>query len=148
MQIAKVYVNELEAQTIYAKKITKGLRGGRVTLEYAGGIWEGLTKNVAFTNGLETVGIYGAGLEAEIPPEVTDTAGVEIRVGVSGVDGTGVVIPTVWASLGEVLEAAPSDFEEVDKELTRPLSSSSPGSGPWTSWGRRRRTALWRRSMR
>ena len=118
MQIAKVYVNELEAQTIYAKKITKGLRGGRVSLEYAGGIWEGLTKNVAFTNGLETVGIYGAGLEVEIPPEVTETAGVEIRVGVCGVDGTGVVIPTVWASLGEVLEAVPSDFEEADKELT------------------------------
>lgn len=118
MQIAKVYVNDLEARTIYAKKITKGLRGGRVSLEYAGGIWEGLTKNVAFTNGLKTVGIYGAGLEAEIPPEVTDTAGVEIRVGVCGIDGTGVVIPTVWASLGEVLEAVPSDFEETDKELT------------------------------
>ena len=118
MQIAKVYVNELEARTIYAKKITKGLRGGRVSLEYAGGIWEGLTKNVAFTNGLETVGIFGAGLEVEIPPEVTETAGVEIRVGVCGVDGTGVVIPTVWASLGEVLEAVPSDFEEADKELT------------------------------
>ena len=39
-------------------------------------------------------------------------------MGVCGVDGTGVVIPTVWASLGEVLEAAPSDFEEADKELT------------------------------
>lgn len=118
MQIAKVYVNDLEARTIYGKKITKGLRGGRVSLEYAGGIWEGLTKNVAFTNGLETVGILNAGLEVEIPPEVTETAGVEIRVGVCGVDGTGVVIPTVWASLGEVLEAAPSDFKEADKELT------------------------------
>lgn len=118
MQIAKVYVNELEARTIYGKKITKGLRGGKVSLEYAGGIWGGLVKSVAFTNGLKTVGVLNAGLEVEIPPEVTDTAGVEIMVGVCGVDGTGIVIPTIWANLGEVLEAAPADFEEADKELT------------------------------
>lgn len=70
--------------------------------------WMGLAKTAVFTSGVATVDVpesawrYGAAVR--IPHEVLALPGRRVRVGVYGTDGARVVLPTVWAELGVVLE--------------------------------------------
>lgn len=122
LEIAKVYVNEVYARTVYSKDIPRGIVGARVAVEYGCCGWTDLIKNMVFTNGSATVMVMDAGDTVTIPAEVLDTAGLEIRVGVCGVSGDGAtVIPTLWAVLGEVKEAVPLEPDEASGNLTPPV---------------------------
>lgn len=83
--------------------------------------WDGLTKTAVFTNGRDTVGVLAAkwdGDAVDIPPEVLTAAGRYARVGVYGTNASGVVLPTVWATLGKVQPAAePSGDPSADPTL-------------------------------
>lgn len=71
--------------------------------------WDGLTKTAVFSNGRATVDVLPAkwdGDAVDIPPEVLAVAGRYARVGVYGTNASGVVLPTVWVSLGKVQPAA------------------------------------------
>lgn len=83
--------------------------------------WDGLTKTAVFSNGKTTVDVLAANWDGDtvpVPHEVLAVPGRHARVGVYGADESGVVLPTVWVSLGKVQPGAdPSDDETADPSL-------------------------------
>lgn len=83
--------------------------------------WDGLTKTAVFTNGKTTVDVLAASWEGDtvpIPNEVLAVPGRHARVGVYGANKSGVILPTVWVSLGKVQPGAdPSGDETADPTL-------------------------------
>lgn len=72
--------------------------------------WDGLTRTAVFKAGTEerSVLLDGTG-ECVIPWEALARPDVRILAGVYGTKGGEIVLPTVWASLGTVLEGAAPD---------------------------------------
>ena len=83
--------------------------------------WDGLTKTAVFSNGKTTVDVLEANWDGDtvpVPHEVLAVPGRHARVGVYGADDSGVVLPTVWVSLGKVQPGAdPSGDETADPYL-------------------------------
>lgn len=83
--------------------------------------WDGLTKTAVFSNGKTTVDVLAANWDGDtvlVPHEVLTVPGRHARVGVYGADESGVVLPTVWVSLGKVQPGAdPSGDETADPSL-------------------------------
>lgn len=83
--------------------------------------WSGLTKTAVFSNGKTTVDVLAANWDGDtvpVPHEVLAVPGRHARVGVYGADESGVVLPTVWVSLGKVQPGAdPSGDETADPSL-------------------------------
>lgn len=83
--------------------------------------WDGLPKTAVFTNGKTTVDVLAANWDGDtvpVPHEVLAVPGRHARVGVYGADESGVVLPTVWVSLGKVQPGAdPSGDETADPSL-------------------------------
>lgn len=83
--------------------------------------WDGLTKTAVFSNGRATVDVLAAKWDGDtvtVAPEVLAVAGRYARVGVYGTNASGVVLPTVWVSLGKVQPAAePSGDTSTDQSL-------------------------------
>lgn len=83
--------------------------------------WDGLTKTAVFSNGKTTVDVLAANWDGDtvpVPYEVLAVPGRHARVGVYGADESGVVLPTVWVSLGKVQPGAdPSGDETADPTL-------------------------------
>ena len=80
--------------------------------------WTGLQKMLVFTNGVETRDVMLDGDECYIPHEVLAVPRVRVRVGVYGTDGENVILPTIWANLGDVHDAPdPSGDEATDPSL-------------------------------
>ena len=83
--------------------------------------WDGLTKTAVFTNGKTTVDVLAANWDGDtvpVPHEVLAVPGRHARVGVYGADESGVVLPTVWVSLGKVQPGAdPSGDVSADPKL-------------------------------
>ena len=83
--------------------------------------WDGLTKTAVFTNGRATVDVLPAKWDGDtvtVPPEILAVAGRYARVGVYGTNASGVVLPTVWVSLGKVQPAVePSGDPSTDPTL-------------------------------
>lgn len=83
--------------------------------------WDGLTKTAVFTNGKTTVDVLAANWDGDtvpVPHEVLAVPGRHARVGVYGADESGVVLPTVWVSLGKVQPGAdPSGDVSADPAL-------------------------------
>lgn len=83
--------------------------------------WDGLTKTVVFSNGKTTVDVLAANWDGDtvpVPHEVLAVPGRHARVGVYGADESGVVLPTVWVSLGKVQPGAdPSGDASADPSL-------------------------------
>ena len=83
--------------------------------------WDGLTKTAVFSNGRATVDVLAAkwdGDTVNVPPEILAVPGRYVRVGVYGTNASGVVLPTVWVTLGKVQPAAePSGDPSTDPTL-------------------------------
>ena len=83
--------------------------------------WDGLTKTAVFSNGKTTVDVLAASWDGDtvpVPHEVLAVPGRHARVGVYGANESGVVLPTVWVSLGKVQPGAdPSGDETADPSL-------------------------------
>ena len=83
--------------------------------------WENLKKTAVFSNGRKTVDILQANWTdntVEVPHEILTAPGYIARVGVYGTDETGLILPTLWATLGKVMPAAdPSGDESADEAL-------------------------------
>ena len=83
--------------------------------------WDGLTKTAVFSNGKTTVDVLAEKWDGDtvpVPHEVLAVPGRHARVGVYGADESGVVLPTVWVSLGKVQPGAdPSGDASADPSL-------------------------------
>ena len=93
-----------------------------VSVEFAfSSDWDGLTKTAVFTNGRATIDVLPAKWDGDtvtVPPEILAVAGGYARVGVYGTNASGVVLPTVWVSLGKVQSAVePSGDPSADPTL-------------------------------
>ena len=93
-----------------------------VSVEFAfSSDWDGLTKTAVFTNGRATIDVLQAKWDGDtvtVPPEILAVAGRYASVGVYGTNASGVVLPTVWVSLGKVQPAAePSGDPSTDPTL-------------------------------
>lgn len=82
----------------------------RARFEFSPG-WQGMTRKAVFKAGKEsrTVLLDETG-ECAVPWEVLVTHGQPLMAGVFGKQD-GVVLPTIWASLGTILEGVPTDGE-------------------------------------
>lgn len=92
--------------------------GAQVQIDYNDEIWGSLHKTVVFKGAVIKDVITNADV-VTIPAEVVANQGVALRVGVYGVDADGnIAIPTVWADLGTVRDAAdPSGDTTTDPSL-------------------------------
>ena len=93
-----------------------------VSVEFAfSSDWDGLTKTAVFSNGKTTVDVLAANWDGDtvpVPHEVLAVPGRHARVGVYGADESGVVLPTVWVSLGKVQPGAdPSGDASADPSM-------------------------------
>lgn len=118
MKIAEVKVNGTTCEVTRLVPISKGLVGATVSVEYTDSAWDGLTKTIVFRSSV-TKDVVATGSEVVIPAEVVSRAGVNLYMGVYGVDAANnVVIPTIWAELGLVHgAAAPSGDTSIDPTL-------------------------------
>lgn len=118
MKIAEVKVSGTTCDVTRLVPISKGLVGATVSIEYTDSVWDGLTKTIVFRSSV-TKDVVATGSEIVIPSEVVSRAGVNLYMGVYGVDATNnVVIPTIWAELGLVHgAAAPSGDTSIDPTL-------------------------------
>ena len=92
--------------------------GAQVQIDYNDEIWDSLHKTVVF-RGVVTKDVITDAEVVTIPAEVVAKYGVVLRVGVYGVDADGnLAIPTIWADLGIVRDAAnPSGDTTTDQSL-------------------------------
>jgi len=69
--------------------------------------WEGLTKTAVFKAGNEVRSVLlGEDSQCAIPWEVLRSHGRQLTAGICGTRGTDMVLPTVYANLGTILEGA------------------------------------------
>lgn len=107
MEIAKVSISGVTAQTVSASPIPVGIIGATVTLEFNDPVWDGLTKNVVFvgTKDVEILDVQGS---VVIPAEAITAHNILVRMGVCGIAADGsMAIPTLWADLGVTIPATP-----------------------------------------
>lgn len=118
MIVAKIQVNGAIAHTLYKKVIPAGIIGAQIEFEYAEDVWHGLHKTVVFRGPVTKDVITDANI-VTIPTEVAEKPFSLLSVGVYGVDVDGnLAIPTIWADLGLVREAAnPSGDTTTDPSL-------------------------------
>lgn len=110
MEIAKVTVSGVRAETVWAEPIPVGISGAKVTLEFTDARWAGLEKHVMFV-GAKDVPVLYAGESVELPAEVVTVPNIVVKMGVWGIDAkNNIAIPTLWAELGTVRPA-------VDKNM-------------------------------
>ena len=93
-----------------------------VTVEFVfSNDWSGLTKTAVFSAGRTTVDVMESawdGNKVVVPHEILADAGPIARVGVYGANADGLILPTVWVTLGKVMPAAePSGDPGADPTL-------------------------------
>lgn len=118
MVFAKIYVTGTCARVTELKKLTSGLAGGKILVDYDDHIWAGLNKTVVFRGIVEKDVLTGE-TAVEIPWEVLGKPCKRLWVGFYGTDSDkNMIIPTVYADLGPVLPGAdPSGDESTDPSL-------------------------------
>lgn len=107
-------VNKADAHCKDSVTLTSGMAGAKIKFEFSSE-WDGLGKTAVFTAG--TVTKYVVLDETNIctiPAECLATPRILIVCGVYGTDGDAVIIPTVWASLGVIVEGTSVSGEEPE----------------------------------
>ena len=118
----QIHVNKASAHLYSPPELLTAGMAKAVTVEFVfSEDWDGLTKTAVFSNGKTTVDVLAANWDGEtvpVPHEVLAVPGRHARVGVYGADESGVVLPTVWVSLGKVQPGAdPSGDASADPSL-------------------------------
>ena len=118
MVIAKVIVSGTSIRPIWSHRITKGMVGAKVQIEYADDSWVNLNRTAVF-QGAVTKDVLNAGSEVTIPCEVVAESGLNLFMGIYGTDADNkVVIPTLWVPLGMVQSGTdPSGDESTNPAL-------------------------------
>ena len=101
----KITANGVCARAQRLEPLTSGMVGAKVAFALSPD-FDGLTVTAVFTNGAVTKDVLNPGGECFIPPEVLETAGKTVKVGIYAARGSELVIPTVYAPIGVVLPGA------------------------------------------
>ena len=104
MVIAKLYVSGARAAVYGLQKIPSGIVGATIELSFDRE-WVGLTKMAVF-RGVVTKDVIIIGNRITIPAECVAEPGHRLQVGFYGVRDGSLAIPTIWADLGAILDAA------------------------------------------
>ena len=118
MKIATIQISGAKAYVQDLLRVPAGLIGGYITVELSGLEWEGLTR-IAVFKGAVTRDVIDPGETIVIPHETVEVPGSDLQVGFYGIntDGT-IAIPTFWASLGRIGDAAePSGDKSIKPTL-------------------------------
>jgi hypothetical protein len=118
----QIHINKACAHLCSPPELLTAGMAKAVSVEFAfSSDWDGLTKTAVFTNGRATIDVLPAKWDGDtvtVPPEILAVAGRYARVGVYGTNASGVVLPTVWVSLGKVQPAVePSGDPSTDPTL-------------------------------
>lgn len=118
MVIAKVIVSGTSIRTLWCHKLTKGMVGAKVEIEYAGETWEKMNRTAVF-QGAVTKDVLNVGSDVIIPCEVLAESGLNLFMGIYGTDAdNNIAIPTLWVPLGMVRSGAdPSGDESTNPTL-------------------------------
>ena len=118
MILAEVKVSGVCAYATRKRLIPAGIVGAQVSFSFTDPKWDNLTKTVVF-KGFGTKDVLLKGDTVRIPQEVVSRKDVRLLVGVYGTDAEKTIaIPTLWADLGTVRNAAdPSGDEAADPAL-------------------------------
>lgn len=112
MIICEVNKNHLNVRT--KELLTAGSQNVNTVEFRFNTAWDGLTKTATFKTSKKTTSVLLGTNTTEIPWEVLADAGEILTVGVFGVSGETLVLPTVWGILGKVMDAAHLGDEEKE----------------------------------
>lgn len=118
----KIHVNKASAHLCSPPELLTAGMAKAVTVEFVfSDDWDGLTKTAVFSAGRTTVDVLESawdGNKVVVPHEILADAGPIARVGVYGANADGLILPTVWVTLGKVMPAAePSGDPGADPTL-------------------------------
>lgn len=118
MIIAKIIVSGTSIRTAWSHKITRGMVGAKVQIEYDGDSWQKLNRTAVF-QGAVTKDVLNVDNEVTIPTEVVAKSGLNLFMGLYGTDAdNNIAIPTIWIPLGVIQNGAdPSGDETTDPTL-------------------------------
>jgi hypothetical protein len=102
--ICEVNKNHLNVRT--KELLTAGSQNVNTVEFRFNAAWDGLAKTATFKTSKKTISVLLGTNTTEIPWEVLADAGEILAVGVFGVSGETIVLPTVWGILGKVMDAA------------------------------------------
>ena len=113
----KVRYSKVNGRCMLREPLTSGMVGQPIHFEYSHD-FDGLALTAVFTNSKTTVDVLNPGNQCVIPHEVLDTVGEVVKVGIYATRGDELVIPTVYATIGVVLNGAdPSGDVSADPTL-------------------------------
>ena len=118
----QIHVNKASAHLCSPPELLTAGMAKAVTVEFVfSDDWDGLTKTAVFSAGRTTVDVLESawdGNKVVVPHEILADAGPIARVGVYGANADGLILPTVWVTLGKVMPAAePSGDPGADPTL-------------------------------
>lgn len=118
----QIHVNKASAHLCSPQELLTAGMAKAVTVEFVfSDDWDGLTKAAVFSAGRTTVDVLESawdGNKVVVPHEILADAGPIARVGVYGANADGLILPTVWVTLGKVMPAAePSGDPGADPTL-------------------------------
>lgn len=103
----ELYANKTALTVRRREPLTSGMVNAAAARFEFSADWEGLTRTAVFQcGGTSKSVLLGADGQCAIPWEVLSSHGRPLMAGVFGTRGGEVVLPTVWASLGTILEGA------------------------------------------
>lgn len=112
MILCEVNKNSLKVRT--SELLTAGSREVNEVEFRFNSAWDGVTKTAVFRTEKKTVSVLLDGDKTQLPWEVLADAGEVVAVGVYGVSGETLVLPTVWGIIGKVVDAAKLGDEEKE----------------------------------
>lgn len=118
----QIHVNKASAHLCSPPELLTAGMSKAVTVQFVfSPDWDGLTKTAVFSAGRTTVDVLESawdGNKVVVPHEILADAGPIARVGVYGANADGLILPTVWVTLGKVMPAAePSGDPGADPTL-------------------------------
>lgn len=140
MLITTIQVTANYARTGVRQLLTAGLKGARVAFSFDSA-WDGLSKTAVFRCNGVTKDVLDLDTECEIPPEVLAFPEQTLCAGVYGTNADGTeVIPTIWASLGQVYksadpsgdtstQASPEIWAQLQAQIDDLKANGTPSSG-------------------
>lgn len=112
MIICEVNKNHLNVRT--RELLTAGSKNVNTVEFRFNAAWDGLFKTATFKTSKKTISVLLNTNTTAIPWEALADAGEILAVGVFGVSGETLVLPTVWGILGKVMDAAHLGDEEKE----------------------------------